>query len=268
MKIRSSARHKILKTIAFRILETGELADQLKDSKQKNGGTLHRFRVGLRRIQACTRILKRIDKSIPLDATSALLRRLLQATNRTRDEEVLPSVFSLKHQTSEQKTWVKKRDVLRKKLEASLPAVLQKLMPDNFSNLNQSSILAPFSELDHKAFQKRSATLIQKERNKLKKMACKLKKHKKDAPYLHQFRIRAKKFRYVLETLHPLLRKPEREIQHLLEKSQNAFGKIHDLEYAGRAFRNRPDFRKAFESEHRQLMKKAMKEGDRLEKYL
>lgn len=208
-------QNEIVRQISSEVRKSQQLANHLRRHPNDRQSSIHDFRVSLRKVQASANILKSIENKPEVSATLKKVKRLLKATSKIRDEQVLQQILrqANPHHRSFPSDSV-----------GELPIVLQK---------NALGTLSHVTPLVRSAqFHQQTRVLIEKKCKQLRSMAKKVKKHEDDAHFLHRYRIRAKKLRYILELLDSELAPPLRALKSDLKKTQADFGKVHDYDRA------------------------------------
>ena len=214
-------------------------------------------------MQTATRVLISVQKDPRLARIANRSRRILMATCKTRDEQVLRSTLRGRHYQA----WLKKRSRRLHQLEREIPKALAKNISPEFTENSRVLILQSLGSLPHSQAQ----TQIEKECRRLKKMSRELSKNKSDSDFLHKFRIRVKRFRYALELFGSLLPKHFRrsELKSALKDLQSDFGHVHDLDYAIQLLeRDRQPMIERLKNRRLEFLNSALISGKRIRKIL
>jgi CHAD domain-containing protein len=265
--MKTSSIKVVLKRIEHRISQTEQIANKFRDSNQLSKTDLHHLRIGLRRIQASVHILHSIDAKAYVHPMMLMLKSLLKETGKVRDEQTLTELIPIQAQTLDFTHWIGRRESVLAKLEQKLPAILQKRIPPEFGNSSRHSILQPISTLSDKKFCKETLAMVERDYKHLRSTAKKLSRHEDDPKFLHGFRIKAKRLRYALELLHPVLPPHLSKLKKQIEKNQNSFGKLHDVDYAIEKLKPHSPLLKELKVRRQRLLHHALAQAHHLEKH-
>jgi CHAD domain-containing protein len=264
----NSSLKKVLNSIVTEFQETQDLILRIQSQKKVNSNDLHAFRIGLRKIEASLRIVHRVNRKLPPNPALIQIRNLLKNTGAARNEEALVELIRKRKGHPEIQDWVKTRSTVLTKLESKLPLIIAKDSSKNLSEVAKVSLITPLAGMSCSKFTKKAKFMIKEDCQKLIKMTSKLNQNKNNMKYLHGFRIQAKKLRYVLEQLEPLLGHHSKKIKSLVEKNQGSFGRLHDLDSALILAKSHSKVSESLLADRKRTLKHALHKGRELRRAL
>ncbi len=206
---------------------------RLKVLQGKDPEALHDFRVSLRRLRTCLRLLESCYPHRSLEPVKALLKGAAQTTNSLRDLEVSGELWKslppLPRVSSGLEEWLKTQEEIRRMREKEVREYLRAT-----PLVRRLSALGP--KLDLRANGAKAACLaaeaFSREREKLSGLLRKTRGPKTGPALLHKLRVQAKRVRYSLEEFAFLLPGRGQDLASACKKAQNALGDWRDTESA------------------------------------
>jgi CHAD domain-containing protein len=254
----------VLSGMAANFQETQALALRVQSQNTIHAVDLHALRIGLRKIEASLRIVHRMKRKSSQHPALVHFKTLLKDTGAARNEEALLELTRTQRSNSEIKEWLKEKSKDRAKLESKIPLIVAKSSPMSFGKLGEISILNRLATLDSFQFKKRAKKIVRADAKRLKKMSTRLKRNKNNIKYLHGFRIQAKKLRYLMEQLEPVIGHTSPRLKSAMKKNQDRFGRLHDLDSALRLAKPYPTLYKNLQIDRQRTLKKALKSARKL----
>jgi CHAD domain-containing protein len=199
----------------------------------KDPEALHDFRVTLRRLRTCLRLLESCYPPRTFLPVNTLLKEITQTTNSLRDLEVSGALWKslppLPPSSSGLKGWLRTQGEIKQLREAEVRAELA-------SPLLIRALLGFEKKLALRGEGRKIATVAAEafgvERGKLKGILQKTKHPKTGSAHLHKLRVQSKRVRYCLEEFPFLLPGGARPLAALCKRTQNALGDWRDLDQA------------------------------------
>lgn len=207
--------------------------NRLRVLKGLDPEALHDFRVSLRRLRTCLRLMEGCYPSRILQPVLRFLKKNAQDTNNLRDREVFEALWKglqpLPHPSPGLQAWLLTQVEIRRLREKEVA-----------DSLSSPEFIRQFSGMGKNLALKPPASKIrlvmsgefEREKYRLRKILKKAGSSNPSRPLLHKLRVQAKRVRYGLEEFGFLMPQGGRELAARCKRLQDALGGRRDLELA------------------------------------
>ncbi len=201
--------------------------------KGRDPEALHDFRVSLRRLRTCLRLLKGCYLPRTLVAVFGFLKGIGQETNVLRDKEVFDSLLKslppIPSPSPGLQAWLKIQEEVRQMREKEIRNhLVSPPFVRGFSRLGKKLVL----RANRQKITSEAMEAFEHEKRRLENLLKKTKTAKTSRSLLHKLRVQAKRMRYSLEEFGFLLSRGGRELATLCKKAQTVLGDWRDLDNA------------------------------------